>query len=272
MASVGFTSARAGVARRVQPLRSDRLGDGSWLTRRRRRRRPRAVDVPAGSYRPLFPSSPEEKVITVERFRIAKRPSPISSFAVRQRASRGAAIGVSRLFADGRHLSHWDAADASATHSRRTRSSTSAGSLHAPTVRPRSAPGDGGGVEYVAAASERRADGRKDAAWSARILRWYAALLAGPNALSESSLQLLRRSGHARPGLGVVSDFDANLVIGDSRARAKKIARRSAAAARSTPRVPRTTRSFMRSASGARCRASTSCGTWLRCARGPEET
>jgi formylglycine-generating enzyme len=220
VASVGFTL--LALASLVASSRSDLIDSalGDWLDAPPAPAASVWVDVPAGTYRPLFPASAEEKEVAIAGFRIQKTPVTNAQYlAFVSEHPEWRRDRVSRLFADPRYLSHWDghatlgAADPGLPVVNvswfAARAYCDAHSARLATEAE---------WEYVAAASERRADGRKDAAWSARILRWYAAPSRGPG----------QAVGRQPPNFyGVqdlhglmwewVIDFDANLVIGDSR-------------------------------------------------------
>ena len=182
---------------------------------------PRAVRVEGGVYTPVFPPSPEEKEIRVKPFILDERPVTNGEFLAFVRAQpRWQRDRISRLFAGEGYLSHWGG----------------------PTALGGGAPPDAPVVqvswfaakayceaqgkrlptesewEYVASASETRADARQDPAFVAQLLGWYAR----PNA------KVLPPAGKGAPNVhGIrdmhglvwewVSDFNSTLVSGDSR-------------------------------------------------------
>lgn len=178
------------------------------------------AQLPAGVYRPLFPATPTETEIAVGPFLIAKRSVTNADYLDFVQANpEWRRDRASRLRADDRYLAHWPGPLEIAPDSRQRPvvnvSWFSAGAYctwaggRLPTQAE---------WEYVASASETRADGRKDADWSARILRWYASPSSGPAAAV----------GRSKPNFwGVydlhgsvwewVSDFDNSFVIADSR-------------------------------------------------------
>lgn len=180
--------------------------------------------IPAGTHRPQFPTSPEESEVAVAPFRLAKTPVTNAQFLAFVRAHpKWRRDRVRRLFADSGYLSHWsDALEVGAAGADRPVVNVSWFAARAFCASQDARLPTEAEWEYVAAASETRPDGRKDAKWSARILRWYAAPSRGPT-------QAVGRQAPSFFGVtdmhGLVwewvSDFDANLALSDSR-RAKE--------------------------------------------------
>jgi formylglycine-generating enzyme required for sulfatase activity len=185
--------------------------------------RPPAIEwatIPPGEYAPLFPSTEKESTIAVKGFQIATKPVTNSDYLLFVRAHpEWRRDRTSSLRADPRYLKHWpEPRSIDADQAPRPVVNVSWFSANAycewlgarlPTEAE---------WEYVAAASEKLADGRKDPEWSARILRWYASPSSGPAA----------PVGRGAPNFwGVfdlhgsvwewVSDFDGSFVIADSR-------------------------------------------------------
>jgi formylglycine-generating enzyme required for sulfatase activity len=176
--------------------------------------------IPAGDYKPLFPSSAEETSVKVGSFRLATKPVTNGDYlrfvSAHPQWQRGS---TSALRADPRYLVHWQAPlelDADQAERPVVNVSWFAARAYCEWLGAR-LPTEAE-WEYVAAASEKNADGRKDPEWSARILRWYASPSSGPAA----------PVGKSKPNFhGVydlhgsvwewVSDFDGSFVIADSR-------------------------------------------------------
>jgi formylglycine-generating enzyme required for sulfatase activity len=180
----------------------------------------RFIALPQGSHRPLFPSSPAETEVVVERFELARTPVTHREFLQFVRLHpEWRRDRVSSLFADGQYLAHWtgptEIDEASAARPV-TLVSWFAAKAYC-EARGARLPTE---LEWdrAAAASATAADGRKDPKWSQAILDWYSAPSTGPE----------RDVGQARPNFwGVhdltglvwewVLDFNSTLITSDSR-------------------------------------------------------
>jgi formylglycine-generating enzyme required for sulfatase activity len=133
--------------------------------------------VAAGSYRPLFPPSPEQREVHVHAFRLDRTPVTNGEYLAfvlahpEWRRDR-----VLPLFAEPTYLAHWKSADALGPEVDpeqpvtmvswfAARAYCASRSMRLPTEAE---------WERAAAASRTRADGSADAAWRAEILRAYS--------------------------------------------------------------------------------------------------
>lgn len=178
------------------------------------------VAVPAGIYTPVFPASPAEARVPVRAFLLDRRPVTNADYAAFTRDNPGWRRGQTpSVVADGGYLSHWATPDRQG-----------AARPLAPVVRvswfAAKAYCEARGArlptevewEYVASASEDAADGRKDAAWAARILGWYGR----PGDQPPGDVGLARPNFYGIEDLhGLVwewvLDFNSTLVSGDAR-------------------------------------------------------
>lgn len=179
------------------------------------------VSVPAGTYVPVFPATPAEARVPVAAFEIDRHPVTNLQFAVFARATPAFQRGrAASIVTDDGYLSHWASADRLGPTARplapvvrvswfSAKAYCEAREARLPTEVE---------WEYVASASEDRADGRKDPAWAARILAWYG----------RPAEAVTRDVGGERPNFyGVedlhglvwewVLDFNSTLVSGDAR-------------------------------------------------------
>jgi formylglycine-generating enzyme len=220
VASVGFTL--LALASLVASNRSDLIDSaiGEWLAAPAAPAASAWVSVPAGVHRPLFPAGPEEKEVAIAQFWIQKTPVTNAQYlefvTARPEWRRDR---VSRLFADPRYLSHWGAPESlGEAEPEHPVVNVSWFAARAYCEKQSARLATEAEWEYVAAASQRHADGRKDAAWSAEILRWYAAPSRGPGrAVGRQPANFFGVQDLHGLTWEWVSDFDANLVIGDSR-------------------------------------------------------
>jgi formylglycine-generating enzyme required for sulfatase activity len=184
----------------------------------------RAADrlpIGPGDFISVLPSGTAAQTIHVAAFELDRRPVTNASFLAfvvshpQWRRDR-----VAALFADGDYLSHWASADrlgpSVLPDQPVTRVSWYAARAYCAAA--------GGQLpswnqwEYAAAADESRPDARRDPAWQAKILAWYA----------RPANRALARVGLGRPNYyGVqdlhglvwewVEDFNALMISGDSR-------------------------------------------------------
>lgn len=180
------------------------------------------VLVGPGTYRPLYPSAPEESSVPVARFWLDALPVTNAQFLdfigkfPEWRRDR-----VKSIFADSAYLSHWAAPTllGSAVRDRQpvthvswfaARAYCAARGARLPSERE---------WELAALASETAADGSADPAWRERILVWYS---------EPAQATKLADVGRSKPNYwGIrdlhgltwewVSDFGASLVSADSR-------------------------------------------------------
>jgi formylglycine-generating enzyme required for sulfatase activity len=135
------------------------------------------AQVGPGTYRPLYPPSPQEMAIEVHAFRLDKLPVTNGDFLAFVRAHpEWARDRVARIFADSDYLSHWAApselganVDALQPVVRvswfAAKAYCAARGARLPTESE---------WELAASASRTSTDGRNDAAWREQILTWYA--------------------------------------------------------------------------------------------------
>jgi len=182
---------------------------------------PKAVRIAGGTYRPVFPPSPEEKEIPVRPFLLDERPVTNAEFLAFVRAHpRWQRDRVARLFAGEAYLSHWagpaalgESAPAAAPVVQvswfAAKAYCEAQGKRLPTEAE---------WEYVASASETQADARQDPEFVARLLAWYAR--PNPKVLPAAGAGPRNHYG-VRDMHGLVwewvSDFNSALVSADSR-------------------------------------------------------
>ena len=179
------------------------------------------VLIAASDFTPTLAPAPGANRVHVAAFRLDRRPvtnAQFQQFVLEHPEWRRGRVPA--LFADADYLSHWAGADRlGATELRNqpvTRVSWFAARAYCAAAGAR-LPG-WSEWELAAAADEKSADARGDAAWRSRILDWYARPASEP----------LAEVGHASANVyGVedlhgliwewVEDFGALMVSGDSR-------------------------------------------------------
>lgn len=133
--------------------------------------------VDGGTYRPVFPPSPKETEIAVAPFLLDKTPVTNAQFAafVRQHP-KWRKDRVARVFADQSYLGGWQTSEApggdAGLNAPVTQVSWFAAKAYC-QARGARLPTESE-WELAAAASETKRDAREDAAYTARILNWYA--------------------------------------------------------------------------------------------------
>jgi sulfatase modifying factor 1 len=134
------------------------------------------VSIPAGRFESVLPPAPGIEVVDVAAFRIERTPVTNEQFARFVRSHSGwRRDRVARIFADDGYLGHWSSPTEPGAAIRTlpvVNVSWFAASAYCEA--------QGGRLptwyewEYVAAASESRADARDDEAWRQQVLSWYS--------------------------------------------------------------------------------------------------
>jgi len=209
------------------------------------------VLVGPGVYRPLYPASPAERLVSVRRFYLDARPVTNGQFLTFVRAHpEWRRDRAQRLVADDGFLKHWASADALGPDVRSASPVTNvswfaakaycaARSARLPSERE---------WELAALASESARDASADPAFVARILDFYSR-----PALAAS----LRDVGGGKPNLyGVydlhglvwewIYDFSASLVAVDSREKGEADRNRFCGATGASAQTPADYAAFMR--------------------------
>lgn len=191
-----------------------------WPSREIVTPRPAWVRVPAGTLRPLFPASPDEREVRVDAFDLAELPTTNAEFlwfvSSHPEWQRG---NVSGLFADRPYLEQWRGPTSLGSASPAapvTNVSWFAARAYCRALGSR-LPTE---LEWqrAGAASRTRADGRDDAAWSRQILEWYAEPSHGPerDVGQEPGNYFGLRDMHGLVWEWVL-DFNSTLITSDSR-------------------------------------------------------
>lgn len=182
---------------------------------------PGMARIPAGTYVPVFPPSPEEKEIRIGAFELDKLPVTNGDFlAFVKRQPKWRKGQVPKLFADPGYLSHWAGPVSPGPAAKADQPVVQVSWFAAKAyceAQGKRLPTEAE-WEYAAAASETVADARQDPAQVARILAWYGA----------PTPKVLPAVGKGAPNLwGVrdlhglvwewVLDFNNTLVSSDSR-------------------------------------------------------
>lgn len=177
------------------------------------------VDIPTGSYKPLYPPDPAQPVTQVPAFRIEQHPVTVGQFRAFVQAApawrKGAPAGI---VADDGYLASWTGPTTPATPDDRpiTEVSWFAARAYCSSLGRRLPTEDE--WELVARASETQRDASDDPVWLARILDWYA----------RPSIGMLPPVQQGKPNLwGVydmhglvweaVEDFNNTLMTSDAR-------------------------------------------------------
>ena len=137
---------------------------------------PDYVPVAAGSFDSVLPPDGKSGAALIEGFRVRATPVSNAEFlAFLRKEPQWRRDRVVALFAEGRYLAHWPAADAIAPEQAQqpvtqvswfaAQAFCAAENARLPTWHE---------WEFVAAADATRADARSDPAWRAQILNWYA--------------------------------------------------------------------------------------------------
>lgn len=139
------------------------------------------VQIPGGVFASVLPPAQGIKQVKVASFRIDKTPvtnGDFARFVLTQPLWRRDRIA--RVFADEQYLGHWQSAVVPGMRIERqpvTRVSWFAASAYCEARGARLPTWYE--WEYVAAASESKADARSDEAWRQRILQWYSTSARG---------------------------------------------------------------------------------------------
>ena len=164
------------------------------------------VAIPAGTYRPLVPASPDKTKVAVPAFRIDRVAVTNADFLrfVREHGewSKGR---VTSTFAEAGYLAHWETADVLGAHAAVDRPVVNVSWFAARAYcvsRGQRLPSEAE-WERVAAASRKAADGSSDATWRAELLATYSKPAAGT----------LPRAGAGAPNFWGVSDLHG---VGDA--------------------------------------------------------
>ena len=178
------------------------------------------ASIPGGVFESVLPPAEGMKQATIAAFHLDRIPVTNADFArFVQSQPKWRRDQIPRVFADDQYLSHWKTAMEPGTPIERqpvTRVSWFAASAYCEARGARLPTWHE--WEYVAAASESKADARSDDAWRQRILQWY----------STSARGVLPDVGATPPNLygvrdlhGVVwewvDDHSGMLVSGDNR-------------------------------------------------------
>jgi sulfatase modifying factor 1 len=147
---------------------------------------PGLAKIPAGMFESVLPPAPSVKQVEVKAFRIDTKLVTNTEFARFVKAHpEWQRDRVPKIFADGQYLQHWQSAaepgkgieqqPVTAVSWFAASAYCEARGARLPTWYE---------WEYVAAASDKRPDGRDDPAWRQQILDWYSrpASVALPNA------------------------------------------------------------------------------------------
>ncbi len=182
---------------------------------------PKQVRVEGGTYKPVFPPSPEEAEIPVATFLLDERPVTNAEYLAFVKAHpRWRRDRIARLFAGAGYLGHWASplalgkrapADAPVVQVSwfAAKAYCEARGMRLPTENE---------WEHAATASAEVKDARQDPAFVARLLAWYG----------QPNPKVLPVAGRGEPNLyGVrdlhglvwewVGDFNSTLVSSDSR-------------------------------------------------------
>ena len=132
--------------------------------------------LPGGPFTSVMPADGKAAPVTIEPFQLRTEPVTNAEFlAFVQTHPQWRRDRVAGIFADGRYLSHWAAADVLGSEAQPsqpvTRISWFAAQAYCESEQARLP--SWYEWEYAAAADERRADARNDPAWRERVLAWY---------------------------------------------------------------------------------------------------
>lgn len=133
------------------------------------------VAIPAGTYRPLYPTDPKQPVATVPAFRLEAHPVTVGQFRAFVQATPAWQKGAPpSLLADAGYLGSWSGPTSPTWPDDRpiTEVSWYAARAYCTSIHRRLPTEDE--WERVARASETQQDASDDPAWLARILDWYA--------------------------------------------------------------------------------------------------
>jgi formylglycine-generating enzyme required for sulfatase activity len=138
---------------------------------------PPTAAIPAGTYRPLVPPSPNATSMHVAAFRIDRLPVTNAEFLkfVRERRE-WSRDRVAPVLAEARYLAHWETADALGPRTEPEQPVVNVSWFAARAYcawRGKRLPTEGE-WERVAAASRTAADGSTDSAWRAELLAEYS--------------------------------------------------------------------------------------------------
>ena len=179
------------------------------------------VKIGAADFSPTLALAPGQKRLHIRAFRLDKRPVTNAQFlAFVLKHPEWRRDRAPSLFVDGDYLSHWSAPDelGNTALPRQPVTRVSWFAARAYCIAADARLPDWSEWELAAAADEKVADARKDAAWRERILEWYshpgnqplaAVGLNPPNVYGVQDLQGLIWEW--------VEDFGALMVSGDSR-------------------------------------------------------
>lgn len=181
------------------------------------------ASIPGGVFESVLPPAAGIRQVRVAPFRIDRVPVSNADFArFLQQQPQWRRDAVPRVFADDQYLRHWQSATEPGAQILRqpvTRVSWFAASAYCESRGARLPTWYE--WEFVAAASETRADARNDEAWRQRILNWYST--SGRDALPQVGASAANVYG-VRDLHGVVwewvDDYAGMLVAGDSREQA----------------------------------------------------
>jgi formylglycine-generating enzyme required for sulfatase activity len=235
------------------------------------------VVVGPGVYRPLYPASAEEQVISVRRFYLDAWPvtnGEFLAFVTAHPEWRRNRVG--RLFADAGYLSQWSSADALGAAVRPRSPVTNVSWFAAKAycaARAGRLPSERE-WELAALASETARDGSRDPGFVERILDFYATPAVAPS---------LRDVGRGKPNVyGVYDlhglvwewlyDFSASLVATDSREKGDAERNRFCGTSGASAQAPSDYAAFMRVAFRSSLEAAyTTSRLGFRCAADVEE-
>lgn len=139
------------------------------------------VDIPGGSYRPLYPAEPSRAVTEVPPFRIEAHPVTIEQYsAFVEQHPKWAPGQPAAIFVDESYLRSWSHGAQPADAGRRpvTEVSWFAARAYCAAIGRRLPTEDE--WELVGRASTTERDASDDAAWLAGILAWYGTPSRGP--------------------------------------------------------------------------------------------